>query len=70
MKLKSTFAILDVMHGRRQLDKLIDRSGKHHELPERIPVVIHGWISGRWGADDGTSQEFCVDVDRVEVAKP
>jgi hypothetical protein len=69
MKLKSEFAILDVMHGRRQLDKLIDKAGNGHDLPERIPVVIHGWITGRWGSDDGISQEFNVKVDSVEVVK-
>lgn len=71
MRLKSDFALLDVTHGRRQLDKAIDRNGKTgaetHDLPERIPVVIHGWITGRHGSDDGVSQEFSVAVDRVEV---
>jgi len=67
MKLQSDFALLDVKHGRRQLDKLIDKGGKGHDLPERIPVVIHGWITGRWGSDDGESQEFNVEVSKVEV---
>ena len=69
MKLCSDFALLDVKHGRRQLDKLIDRSGKGHDLPEPIPVVVHGYITGRHGADDGTSQEFTVRVERVETRK-
>jgi hypothetical protein len=71
MKLQSDFALLDVKRGRRQLDKLVDRNGKtgaeKHDLPERIPVVIHGWITHRHGRDDGVSQEYGVEVDRVEV---
>lgn len=67
MKLHSDFALLDVKHGRRQLDKLIDKGGNGHDLAERIPVVIRGWITGRHGSDDGTSQEFSVEVSDVEV---
>lgn len=67
MKLQSDFALLDVRRGRRQLDKLIDRGGRGHDLPERIPVVIHGWITGRFGSDDGASQEFNVEVSKVET---
>lgn len=73
MKLSSDFALLDIKWGSRQLDKLIDRSGKtgaqSHDLPERIPVVIHGYITHRHGAHDGESQEFGVAVDRVEIVK-
>lgn len=74
MKLKSDFALLDVTHGRKQLDRLVERNGKKgakaHDLPERIPVVIRGWITHRHGSDDGTSQEFGVEVERVEVVEP
>lgn len=66
MRLQSDFAVLDVRHGRRQLDKLCDKVGGH-DLPERIPVVIYGWITHRHGRDDGMSQEFGVQVSRVEV---
>lgn len=66
MRLQSDFALLDVKHGRRQLDKLCDKTGGH-DLPERIPVVIRGWITGRHGMDDGISQEFTVEVSRVET---
>jgi hypothetical protein len=68
MKLHSDFALLDVKHGRKQLDKIIEKGGKGHDLPERIPVVIRGWITHRHGHDDGTSQEFGVEV--VEVLTP
>lgn len=67
MKLHSEFALLDVKHGRRQLDKMIDKSGHHHDLAKPIPVTIHGFITGRHGSDDGTSQEFTVKVTRVET---
>lgn len=69
MKLQSDFALLDVKHGRRQIDKLIDRHGSNHDLADPIPVTIHGYITGRHGSDDGTSQEFTVRVDRVETEK-
>lgn len=71
MKLQSDFALLDVKHGRRQLDKMVERNGMtgaaRHDLPERIPVVIRGYITGRYGSDDGVSQEWCVEVSNVEV---
>lgn len=65
MKLHSDFAILDLKHGRRQLDKMIDRHGRNHDLADPIPVKIHGYITGRHGSDDGVSQEFTVQVERV-----
>jgi hypothetical protein len=68
MKLKSKFALLDVEHGRKQLAKRMPPGSQSLPKDARIPVVIYGWISHRHGADDGTSIEFGVDVDRVEVA--
>lgn len=68
MKLQSDFVLLDVKHGRKQLDKIIEKGGKGHDLPERIPVVIHGYITGRSGYDDGISQEFTVEVTKVETS--
>lgn len=68
MKLQSDFVLLDVKHGRKQLDKIIEKGGKGHDLPERIPVVIHGYITGRSGYDDGVSQEFNVQVTKVETS--
>lgn len=71
MKLQSDFALLDVRRGRKTLDRMVSRNGKSgaetHDLPERIPVTIHGWITHRHGRDDGESQEFAVAVDRVDV---
>jgi hypothetical protein len=70
MKLKSRSAILDVEHGRKQLAARMPRGSLSLTGEDRIPVVIHGWISHRHGADDGTSIEFGVDVDRVDVLGP
>ena len=71
MKLQSDFALLDVKRGRRQLDKMVERNGltgaAKHDLPERIPVVIRGYITHRHGRDDGISQEWGVEVSSVEV---
>ena len=67
MKLKSNFALLDVRHGRKRLAKMMPPGSQSLPKDKRIPIVIHGWISHRHGADDGVSIEFGVDVDRVEV---
>ena len=67
MKLKSRFALLDVEHGRKQLERRMPPGSQSLPDDKRIPIVIHGWISHRHGADDGTSIEFGVDVDRVDV---
>lgn len=69
MKLYSDFALLDVKHGRKKLDKLIDKGGKGHDLPAPVKVVIYGELTGRHGEDDGTSQEFTVQVTKVEVVE-
>ncbi len=67
MKLQSTFALLDVMRGRKALDKLMPPGSQSLPHDQRIPVTIHGFISHRHGADDGISQEFGIEVSRVEV---
>lgn len=64
MKLKSDFALLDVKTGRAALNK---RCGKNHDLRERVPVIIKGYITHRHGDFDGVSQEFGVEVTSVEV---
>ncbi len=68
MKIKSTFALLDVQTGRAALNRLIPKPG--HYMPEgkAVPVVIRGYITHRHGGFDGVSQEFGVEVSSVEVA--
>lgn len=60
MRLQSTFAILDVMRGRRSLEKAL-KSG------QSIPVVIEAEIVRPWGSDDGVSIEFELRVKSVRV---
>lgn len=67
MKLQSTFALLDVMRGRKKLDKLMPPGSQSLPKDKRIPVVIRGFISHRHGSDDGVSIEFGVDVTKVEI---
>lgn len=67
MKLHSDFAILDVKHGRKGLAKKMPHGSNRLPDDKRIPVVIRGYISHRWGGDDGVSIEFGVDVTSVEV---
>lgn len=70
MKLQSTFALLDVMRGRGALNKLIPAHSHDIPMDKRVPVVIRGYITGRFGGFDGTSQEFSVEVTNVEVVEP
>lgn len=69
-KIKSDFAILDVKAGRSVLNKHFAARPTMGECPEhlRIPVVIHGYIDGVWGNDDGVSREFTVTVENVVAA--
>jgi hypothetical protein len=69
MKLESDFAILDVEKGRRSLAKHFAKRPKLGACPPemRIPVVIRGYIDCIHGSDDGTSQEFAVTVESVEI---
>ena len=63
MRLQSDFTILDVKRGRQKLLKQV--GGIDGEA--RIPVVITGYITGAWSHDDGTSQEFEVEVTKAET---
>ena len=66
MKISSDFALLDVKAGRHKLAKQFD-GFRTAEREDRIPVTITGFISNRWGNDDGTSIEFGVDVTDVAI---
>lgn len=63
---KITFAIVDVKGGRKALEKLL----KDHK--QRVPITLSGYLTGSWSGDDGTSQEFEMDVrhQRVKAAIP
>lgn len=67
MQLQSTFALLDVRHGRVGLLKAVGFSNENKKL---VPVVIHGFIDSAWGHDDGDSREFEVHVTKVEAGEP
>jgi|DEB0MinimDraft_10_1074344.scaffolds.fasta_scaffold342835_2 hypothetical protein len=74
MKLHSKFALLDVQHGRRQLERIFAKGrGGYPANGERIPVTITGYITHQHGGDDGTSIEFGVEVTDLQagdVEKP
>jgi hypothetical protein len=59
-KFTSTYAILDVMKGRKNLARHLDRDGP-------VRVLIEATITDPYGQDDGTSIEFCCDVHSVKV---
>lgn len=67
--IKSDFAILDVKAGRAALAKNFAKAPRIGPCPEamRVPVVIHGFVDGIWGGDDGVSREFTVTVTKVEA---
>lgn len=70
MKLKSDFALLDVQHGRRQLERVFAKGrGGYGANGERVPVTITGYITHQHGNDDGESIEFGVEVTGVEAGR-
>ena len=64
----SGFALIDVTKGRAKLAKHFEDRPQCGKCPEalRIPIVIHGYISGVNSRDDGTSIEFGVQVEKLE----
>ena len=58
----SGFAILDVKRGRAALRKRVESMGDGC----RIPVCVVGHIVAVHGRDDGTSQEFSIDVTNAD----
>lgn len=65
MKLTSSFALLDVTKGRKQLAKMMPPVSQLLTEDKRIPVTITGFISHQHGWDDGVSIEFGIDVTKV-----
>ncbi len=59
MILQSGSAVLDVIRGRRSLERAVRRG-------ERVPVTIRGFID-QVGNDDGMSTEFTVEVTEASV---
>lgn len=60
LPLKSDFAVLDVKVGRSKVRRALTKGAK-------VEVVIRGTICGPWGGDDGTSQEFALDVASIRA---
>ncbi len=60
--IRSDFLLLDVTTGRKHL-------ARHLRHPDTYPlrVTIEGIIARPWGHDDGTSQEFSVDVTSIKL---
>ncbi len=57
-KLKSTYAIIDVMRGRKSL-------ARHLETHGPVRVLIEATLTEAYGYDDGESIEFCADVHSI-----
>lgn len=60
-KFKSTFALLDVMAGRKALAKRLYGG-------QKVRVIVEMDIDYVWGNDDGESQEFACTVHEVRAA--
>jgi hypothetical protein len=61
-KIKSGFCFLEVLgHDRHQLAKRCKDAGHN----AKIPVTIRGFLHYPTSRDDGTSIEFCVEVESV-----
>lgn len=64
MRICGDFALLDVKHGRVGLNR------RFFDKPDAEPVevTITGRVTGIWGHDDGESQEFEVQVDKIDTS--
>ncbi len=60
LKFTSTYAILDVMKGRKKLSKHIAKHGS-------VRVLIEATITDEYGRDDGESIEFNCHVHGVTI---
>lgn len=71
MDINSDFASLDVKYGREVLAKHFKDRPRLGKCPEamRVPVTITGYIDGQHSKDDGTSIEFSVVVQSVDIGK-
>lgn len=64
MKIRSTFAILDVKDGREALAKHFEVNGA-----KPLRIQIEADIVSIWGNDDGVSREFQLEVKSAEIQK-
>jgi len=64
--------MLDVTVGRSKLAKWFAGAPRLGPTPPeyRIPVTIKAEVVGIWGGDDGTSQEFDLEVSSLVIGKP
>jgi hypothetical protein len=62
-RIKSTYAIVDVMQGRHSLARYLKAN-------VGLPVIIHAVLTDPFGSDDGTSIEFNAEVSKIEVVQP
>jgi hypothetical protein len=63
LKIKSEFALLDVLGSGASLQRALTKRGG-------VPVTIKGRITAIWGSHDGTSQEYQMLVQSIEVEEP
>lgn len=61
-RIQSTYAILDVMRGRKALARYLEQHGP-------VRVLIEAEITRPYGPDDGVSIEFDMDVSSVKLVE-
>ncbi len=60
-RISSDFAILDVKGGRKALDKAM-----MHSQGVRYKIIIEAEFDNTWSGDDGVSQEFALNVTKMQ----
>lgn len=72
LRIRCIFAILDITGKVRHVlaDHFKDRP-RMGKCPKemRIPVIVKGYIEGTHSRDDGTSIEFAMTVEKVEIVR-
>jgi len=63
LKTTGSFAYIDIMKGRKSVNKLVSSGNK-------IPVTIKGVITDAFSGDDGTSIMFTVEMSSFKLGKP
>ena len=72
LKIESPLAFVAVTTGRQALAKHFGRRPRLGPCPPEyhVPITIVGYLECVNGSDDGTSQEFCMVVERVTIKQP